>query len=248
MAFILWLLLGLQTQQPPPSPPKATPPSWIVQLMKKLGIDPQIYSKLGGVRSPAGRSTGTLLLSLDLKTGREDVLLDGQAVWSPLMTSDGRVLVVRPDGVSALALTPDRQPPVRVNAWVPDVLLGTMSGESERVMGVVQSGTGATCLLNVATFRLDQAPSTSPVADSARACSEDPSDVLRNALRWRNRRVVRAAPAGGGRLQLTEVKEGQTWADVYFQDVAIRFPADAVISRSDPVWVDQDRIVYVGSR
>lgn len=249
MESLLWfMLLGFQAQPAPPAPPaKAAPPSRIAQVMKKLGINPEIYSKLGGVRNASGRATGSLLLSLDLSTGREDVLLEGQ-VWSPLSTSGDRLLVVQPDGVSAVSLEPGTQRSSRVNAWAPDVLLGTLASETTRVMGAVRSGAGAACQMQLATFRLDQPPSASPADDTTVPCSEDPSDVLRNGLRWRDRVFVRAAPAGGGRLQVAEVQDGQRLAEVYFRDLAIKVPVEGIVSRSDPVWVGSNRIAYVGSR
>ena len=56
----------------PPVPRPAS--SRLAALFTRLGLDLQIYSRLVGVRAPAPKAVGQLLLTLDLSSGRERLL------------------------------------------------------------------------------------------------------------------------------------------------------------------------------
>jgi hypothetical protein len=186
--------------------------------------------------------------TLDLQSGREDVLYDCGGCWSPLPLPDGSLLVAKANGIWKVPATSAAATLVVTSDDFFEVILGIdHQASSDRAIVLVRRGSGTAC--SRMAMIVDPAKNTlepGPVLDGG--CDEPLPSTARMLVRFNDGRLLGATTVAPHELLLKTVSSIEQSSDVGYTRVTIQTPTPGVSERFDPAWQSHDVIVYVANR
>jgi hypothetical protein len=222
--------------------PKETLSAWLCRV---LNIDPDVYTKLVGVRQGREQIGGNRLAIADLRSQTESLVYDCGACWSPIAIDPDTIAFLKTDGVWVMPLR-GGSPHLAVAQEGLRMLIGQPAGRPSALLLLRRTEQ------EVCAYALEMADlatcKVGPAREESRCLAERDLGAVPRSGALRGTRVLETSPPGAGArrllvvdlssdkgLRVNERRPLLEWID----------ERDDGIDRFDPVWVDDHRVLYV---
>jgi hypothetical protein len=241
--LLLMVVLTLVVSSPPAASPESLQ-TWLEGVLHWTEERAKAYFRVAGTKGMEERHAGERLTRADLATKTESVIYECGSCWSPVVVDDGRVAILKTDGVWLVRLDGGAAH-LAVAATRLHKIVGRTKDRPARLLVVQQVAEQAGCeyelrFADVGAGKIEEAEGI-----AVTCVGEEDLAALRKPDMFHNGRVVRATdPAGRFPPKLLV-------ADMPAQGERL-LPARDLLpwieddnGRLDPVWIGDNAVLYV---